>query len=125
MVGDAFRLHCVPSGLVDVPVTQLGGEPTPLECLAVRNAVATALASPAVIGHSPLEEIRLSSWTHERAVSVGDAAHACAPVWAQGAALALEDAIVLAKCLSDGRPMPVALRTLNGGADLGCNTYER
>ena len=33
-------------------------------------------------------------------VLVGDAAHATAPVWAQGAALALEDAIVLAELLA-------------------------
>ena len=32
---------------------------------------------------------------------VGDAAHATAPVWAQGAALGLEDALVLAALLAE------------------------
>ena len=36
-----------------------------------------------------------------RVVLAGDAAHATAPVWAQGAALALEDALVLADLLAD------------------------
>jgi 2-polyprenyl-6-methoxyphenol hydroxylase-like FAD-dependent oxidoreductase len=34
-------------------------------------------------------------------VLAGDAAHATAPVWAQGAALALEDALVLAALLAE------------------------
>jgi 2-polyprenyl-6-methoxyphenol hydroxylase-like FAD-dependent oxidoreductase len=33
-------------------------------------------------------------------VVIGDAAHATAPVWAQGAALAVEDALVLAELLA-------------------------
>jgi len=49
---------------------------------------------------SPLEEIRPAAWTEGRIVLVGDAAHATAPVWAQGAALALEDALVLADLLT-------------------------
>lgn len=34
-------------------------------------------------------------------VLIGDAAHATAPVWAQGAALAAEDALVLAELLNE------------------------
>lgn len=49
---------------------------------------------------SPLEEIRPAAWTEGRIVLIGDAAHATAPVWAQGAALALEDALVLADLLT-------------------------
>ena len=75
----------------------------------VRKAVAAALSLPAAIHHSPLEEVRLRTWTRGRAVLMGDAAHACAPVWAQGGALALEDGIVLAECLAAGQPLPVAL----------------
>jgi 2-polyprenyl-6-methoxyphenol hydroxylase-like FAD-dependent oxidoreductase len=50
--------------------------------------------------HSPVEEVRVPSWSRGRAVLIGDAAHATAPVWAQGAALALEDALVLADLLA-------------------------
>jgi 2-polyprenyl-6-methoxyphenol hydroxylase-like FAD-dependent oxidoreductase len=50
--------------------------------------------------HSPIEEVRTSSWSNGRCVVIGDAAHATAPVWAQGAALAVEDALTLAELLA-------------------------
>ena len=61
---------------------------------------------------SPVDEVRLDSWHRGRVVLIGDAAHATAPVWAQGAALAAEDALVLAECrtphLSDRPPCRAA-----------------
>nr|WP_317797181.1 FAD-dependent oxidoreductase [Actinoplanes sichuanensis] len=50
--------------------------------------------------HSPVEEVRTRCWSAGRCVLVGDAAHATAPVWAQGAALAVEDGLVLADLLA-------------------------
>jgi 2-polyprenyl-6-methoxyphenol hydroxylase-like FAD-dependent oxidoreductase len=50
--------------------------------------------------HSPIEEVRTPTWSNGRCVVIGDAAHATAPVWAQGAALAVEDALVLAELLA-------------------------
>ena len=47
-----------------------------------------------------MEEVRQPRWHRCSVVLVGDAAHATAPVWAQGAALALEDALVLADLLA-------------------------
>ncbi|MET8009363.1 NAD(P)/FAD-dependent oxidoreductase [Streptomyces sp. NPDC005271] len=41
------------------------------------------------------------TWSEEGMVIVGDAAHACAPNAAQGASMAIEDGVVLAKCLRD------------------------
>lgn len=69
----------------------------------VRDTLEAALAQPAGLHHSPLEEVRIPAWTRDRVVLVGDAAHATAPVWAQGAALALEDALVLADRLAGTR----------------------
>lgn len=43
------------------------------------------------------------TWSDETMVLVGDAVHACAPNAAQGASLAIEDGVVLAKCLRDLR----------------------
>ena len=43
---------------------------------------------------SPLE-----NWSRNRATLVGDAAHAALPYLAQGAAMALEDAVTLARCV--------------------------
>lgn len=66
----------------------------------VRAAIASALSDPACLYHSPLVDVRPSRWSNGRIVLTGDAAHAMAPVWAQGAALGLEDAIVLAEELA-------------------------
>lgn len=41
----------------------------------------------------------LSHWSEDRVTLLGDACHAMPPFQAQGAAMAIEDAIVLAKCL--------------------------
>lgn len=43
----------------------------------------------------------LSSWHRERMLLVGDAAHASLPYLAQGAAMALEDAVLLGRCWPD------------------------
>jgi 2-polyprenyl-6-methoxyphenol hydroxylase-like FAD-dependent oxidoreductase len=48
---------------------------------------------------SPIEEVVPPAWTAHRVVLVGDAAHASSPNMAQGAALAVEDALVLAEML--------------------------
>lgn len=44
-------------------------------------------------------------------IVIGDAAHATAPSAGQGASMALEDAVILAKCLRDCPGTPAALRT--------------
>ena len=41
----------------------------------------------------------MPSWSHGRVVLIGDAAHATAPVWAQWAALAMEDELDHAELL--------------------------
>lgn len=53
-----------------------------------------------------IESVRLTEpWHRGRAVVIGDAAHACPPLIAQGAAMCAEDAVVLAEELADGRPL--------------------
>jgi 2-polyprenyl-6-methoxyphenol hydroxylase-like FAD-dependent oxidoreductase len=49
---------------------------------------------------APIEEIAPPAWTARRVVLIGDAAHASSPNMAQGAAMALEDALVLAEMLT-------------------------
>jgi 2-polyprenyl-6-methoxyphenol hydroxylase-like FAD-dependent oxidoreductase len=44
---------------------------------------------------------RVPTWHNQRMVLIGDAVHATSPSSGQGASLAIEDAIVLAKCLRD------------------------
>ncbi len=48
-------------------------------------------------------------WHRESMVLVGDAAHAASPTSGQGASLALEDSIMLAKCLRDSADFQQAL----------------
>lgn len=50
-------------------------------------------------------------WHTDRVVLVGDAIHAVSPSAGQGASLALEDAIVLARCLRDGEDLSQAFAT--------------
>lgn len=53
----------------------------------------------------------LPAWRRGRVVLVGDAAHAASPSAGHGASMALEDALVLAKCLRDVTDPPEALAT--------------
>lgn len=69
----------------------------------VARAVREALAADVPPYHAPVEEVRVPTWHRDRVVVLGDAAHATGPVWAQGAAMAMEDAIVLAGLLADHR----------------------
>jgi 2-polyprenyl-6-methoxyphenol hydroxylase-like FAD-dependent oxidoreductase len=56
--------------------------------------------------YGPLHEIRAPApWSKGQIVLAGDAAHACAPHLTQGAAMALEDAVVLAEELDRDRPI--------------------
>jgi 2-polyprenyl-6-methoxyphenol hydroxylase-like FAD-dependent oxidoreductase len=65
----------------------------------VRDVVRGLLADRSRLYHSPIEEVRIPQWSRGRIVLIGDAAHATGPVWAQGAAMAVEDALVLAELL--------------------------
>jgi salicylate hydroxylase len=53
----------------------------------------------------------LASWGKGRGTLLGDAAHPMLPYLAQGAAMAIEDAAVLAACLDRNPDVPAALRT--------------
>ena len=58
---------------------------------------------------APIEEVVPPSWTARRVALVGDAAHASSPNMAQGAAMAIEDALVLAELLAAGQTIDQAL----------------
>ncbi|GAA4450231.1 FAD-dependent monooxygenase [Phytohabitans houttuyneae] len=55
------------------------------------------------------DEVEIGSWSRGPVVLVGDAAHATAPTLAQGAAMAMEDAVVLAQSLRRSATVPEAL----------------
>jgi 2-polyprenyl-6-methoxyphenol hydroxylase-like FAD-dependent oxidoreductase len=66
----------------------------------VPSTVAAVLEDRDRLYYAPVEEVCCARWSSGRLVLIGDAAHATGPVWAQGAAMALEDAIVLAELLA-------------------------
>ena len=66
----------------------------------VGDVIAALLSGGGQLHHSLVEEVRLPTWHRDRLVVIGDAAHATGPVWAQGAAMAMEDALVLAEVLA-------------------------
>ena len=62
----------------------------------------------------PLRKVESQNWTQGRMVLTGDAAHAMTPHAAQGGAMAIEDAAVLAKCLAETASVEAALARYAG-----------
>jgi 2-polyprenyl-6-methoxyphenol hydroxylase-like FAD-dependent oxidoreductase len=74
-------------------------------------AVRDGITQDSSIVYSPLEEVLVPApWHRGRVVIAGDAAHASTPHLTQGAAMAIEDAVVLAECLDKLVPLEQALR---------------
>jgi FAD-dependent urate hydroxylase len=67
------------------------------------------LPGPDQIHVAPIEQVAEERWGRGAVVLVGDAAHAMSPNMAQGAALAFEDALVLAASLGRAGSLPDAL----------------
>ncbi|MFJ8647760.1 FAD-dependent oxidoreductase [Streptomyces sp. NPDC093546] len=64
-------------------------------------AITAAITDPAQVNYTWFDRLLVEgSWHRGRVVLVGDAAHCCPPTLAQGAALSLEDAWVLAGMLT-------------------------
>jgi salicylate hydroxylase len=72
-------------------------------------AFARLVDAAELTGRWPIHEMARSCWGGGSIVLIGDAAHAMAPHAAQGAAMAIEDAFVLAECLKDNPEIEVAL----------------
>ena len=65
--------------------------------------VRDSLADDAIVNYQWIEAICVDSpWFRGRTIIIGDAAHACPPLIAQGAAMCAEDAVVLAEMLTSG-----------------------
>jgi 2-polyprenyl-6-methoxyphenol hydroxylase-like FAD-dependent oxidoreductase len=72
--------------------------------------VRESIADPGSVLYTAIEEIILPPpWYRGRVVLIGDAAHASSPHIAQGAAMAIEDATVLAEIASGDAPLPALL----------------
>lgn len=83
-----------------------------LELFAGDALPATALIEATDEIHGPwgtYDLPRVPVWRDERIVLVGDAAHAASPSSGQGAAMAIEDAVTLGRCLRRAPDVPEAL----------------
>jgi 2-polyprenyl-6-methoxyphenol hydroxylase-like FAD-dependent oxidoreductase len=65
-------------------------------------AILDTLGPDGAVHVGPIEEVALDGWSHGSVLLIGDAAHATSPNMAEGAAMALEDGLVLAECLAPG-----------------------
>jgi FAD-dependent urate hydroxylase len=73
-------------------------------------AAAIIRATPEILGPWNTYDLpRVPVWHDDRTVLLGDAAHAASPSSGQGASMAVEDAVTLAKCLRDAADVPAAL----------------
>jgi FAD-dependent urate hydroxylase len=66
-------------------------------------AILSTLGPDSAVHVAPIEEVTLDQWSAGPVLLIGDAAHATSPNMAEGAAMALEDGLVLAECLASGR----------------------
>jgi 2-polyprenyl-6-methoxyphenol hydroxylase-like FAD-dependent oxidoreductase len=74
------------------------------------GAICDSISESSDIHWAPLQEVVLPAPWHEgRIVLTGDAAHAVTPHLAQGAGMAMEDAVVLADELGKNSTVPAAL----------------
>ena len=72
--------------------------------------IIAATAEEAILHNDIVDRPPLPWWGSGRVTLLGDAAHASTPNLGQGACQALEDAVVLADCLSRTSPVEAALR---------------
>lgn len=74
--------------------------------------VADSISDPERIVYSPIEEVVMPlPWAKGRVVLLGDAAHASGPHLGQGAAMAMEDAVVAAELFHDADAIPRAIES--------------
>ena len=78
------------------------------------EARALLAACDSVLKTALYERDPLPVWSRGRVTLLGDACHPMLPFMAQGAGQAVEDAVVLARCLSGGEDVPAALRRYEG-----------
>ena len=74
-------------------------------------AIVGGLGADAAVHVAPIEEVVLDRWSRGSVLFIGDAAHATSPNMAEGAAMALEDGLVLAECLAAERGIADAVAT--------------
>jgi 2-polyprenyl-6-methoxyphenol hydroxylase-like FAD-dependent oxidoreductase len=102
---------------VDRKLGDFGGQPA-WELMYQRSAgyggtwakIRASIGRDSNVSHTRIEWLMVADpWYRGRAIVIGDAAHACPPLIAQGAAMCAEDAVVLAELVTGGQPLEKAL----------------
>ncbi len=76
------------------------------------GAIRDSISDTDAVLYVPIEEVILPPpWHLGRVLLIGDAAHASSPHIAQGAAMAIEDAVVLAELTAGEQPLPEILES--------------
>ncbi|GAA4443127.1 FAD-dependent monooxygenase [Phytohabitans houttuyneae] len=112
--GGAFLTIPIGDGLVyvycDGPLDGPRVEPRELLAGFAEPAATVLAAARDGLQGGPVEEVSLPRWSRGLTLLIGDAAHATSPNMAEGAAMAVEDALVLADCLAAAGTITGALR---------------
>jgi 2-polyprenyl-6-methoxyphenol hydroxylase-like FAD-dependent oxidoreductase len=113
-IGDG-RVYCYGDVRATVPSDPTGGDPAAFTRLFASFAepvpsLLAAVGGAAALHFSPIEEVTPPTFVRGRVVLIGDAAHASSPNMAQGASMALEDALLLADGLATGEDIPAVLQ---------------
>jgi 2-polyprenyl-6-methoxyphenol hydroxylase-like FAD-dependent oxidoreductase len=105
------RSYCYADVNIPAATDPTGGDPARLAELfggfaePVPTILGRYLAGGGRPDFAPIEEVIQERWVRGRVVLVGDAAHAMSPSMAEGAGMALEDALVLAETVAADRPL--------------------
>jgi 2-polyprenyl-6-methoxyphenol hydroxylase-like FAD-dependent oxidoreductase len=109
-LGDG-QIYCYADVNTSRPVDPTGGDPSKLVkfhgdfAQPVLGILEERLTSNERPHFSPIEEVTQQPWVRGRVALVGDAAHAMSPNMAEGAGMALEDALILAETIAASRPL--------------------
>lgn len=104
-----FATANLPSGGIDAPdahgelLSRFSGWHAPIRAL-IENTPAAAIVRTDIHDRPPVQH-----WARGRVVLLGDAAHPMTPNMGQGGGQAVEDAVVLARCLATEKELPAAL----------------
>ncbi|HJL16997.1 MAG TPA: FAD-dependent monooxygenase [Sandaracinaceae bacterium LLY-WYZ-13_1] len=104
-----WATHRAPEGETDDPRTRKSRLASLFDGFAFGFPEALAATEPdAILRNDLYDRPPTTTWHAGRAVLIGDAAHPTTPNLGQGACMAIEDAVVLARCLVEHEPDPGA-----------------
>jgi 2-polyprenyl-6-methoxyphenol hydroxylase-like FAD-dependent oxidoreductase len=118
-----FATANVQVGGIDAPdahgelLSRFSGWHAPIRAL-IENTQASSIVRTDIHDRPPVRQ-----WVRGRVVLLGDAAHPMTPNMGQGGGQAVEDAVVLARCLATGGALPAMLARYEGARIARANSF--